>query len=146
MSHVSTVEIEIKDVPALAAACSAMGLELVLDQKQYRWFGEHVGDYPIPDGFTKDDLGRCEHAIRIPGDGKAYEIGVVKRRDGKPGYVLMWDFWAGGYGLQDKVGKDCGRLAQEYAAQVAIKKAKLQGFNVQRKQLEDGRVQLVCVR
>jgi hypothetical protein len=90
--------------------------------------------------------GRCEHAIRVAGNDRAYEIGVVKRRDGKPGYVLMWDFWAGGYGLQDKVGKDCGRLAQEYAAQVAIKRAKLQGFNVQRKQLEDGRVQLTCVR
>jgi hypothetical protein len=149
MSHVATVEIEIKDLDALAKACEACGLEFVRDQTTFKWFGSWVKDYHAEDaayknGFKPEDYGKCLHAIRVPGKADAYEIGVARRQDGKLG--LLFDFWAGGKGLIDKCGQNAGKLTQEYAAQVAMKKAKLQGFSVQRKQLQDGRVQLVCMK
>ena len=67
MSHVATINIEVKDLDALGIAAGRIGLELVRGQKEYRWYGQSVGDYPLPAGLTEADLGVCEHAIRIAG-------------------------------------------------------------------------------
>jgi hypothetical protein len=146
MSHVATISLEVKDLDALGEACKQLGLELVHGQQTYRWFGKHVGDYPVPAGFTVEDLGKCEHAVRIPlgqqGADQAYEIGVVRRRDGKPGYTLLWDFWAGGYGLQAKVGDNCKHLVREYGLAVAARKALAKGFQVQRQVNAQGQPRL----
>lgn len=83
MSH--TVEIKdllIRDLAALGRAATRLGLELVMGQTNYRWYGTVVGDHPFPTGFTNQDIGKCEHAIRIPNQPDAYEIGIVTRRDG----------------------------------------------------------------
>ncbi len=147
MSHVAEIKLQIKDLAALEKACKQLGLELVRDQKTYRWFGRSVGDYPLPEGFTAQDLGKCDHAIRIPGDSRAYEIGVVKRKDGKPGYQLLWDFWAGGHGMTQKVGgNQAVKLQNEYAAAVAVKHYVSQGYRVQRQVKEDGRIVLTASR
>jgi hypothetical protein len=142
MSHVATVDVEIKDLDALEQACRELGLDLVRGQQTYRWYGESVGDYPLPAGFAAEDLGKCSHAIRIPGDERAYEIGVVARRDGRPGYSLMWDFYCGGMGLQDKVGEGCRELKKSYAMAVVTRHAQRSGFRVQRHVLADGSVQM----
>jgi len=149
MSHVSDVQLHIKDLAALKAACTALGLELVEGQQTYKWFGTHVGDYPLPKGFSKDELGKCAHAIRVkPGtegtSNKTYEIGVVSRKDGQPGFTLMWDFWCGGYGLQQVVGDDCNKLKQAYAVQVAARRLQSQGMRVQQVVGTDGTVRLVA--
>lgn len=158
MSHVATIDIEIRDLPALEQACKRLGLELMRDQKIYRWYGTHVGDYPIPEGFTKDDLGKCEHAIRIAGltdSARAgsglkeapYEIGVIGRRDGKPGYTLLYDFFAGGMGMEKHVGdNECSKLKQAYAIAIATRTAMQQGFRVQEIAGQDGRIQLRCTK
>jgi hypothetical protein len=132
MSHVTTIKAQILDLEVLKAACHDLGLEFREGQQTYRWYGTHVGDYPLPEGFTKNDLGKCLHAIGIPGNKNAYEIGVVVRRDGQPGYTLMWDFWAGGHGLQAVVGNDCKKLVQAYATNKAIKSLKKKGYAVKR--------------
>jgi hypothetical protein len=124
MSHVAMVEIEIKDLESLKEACKAVGLEFREGQKKYHWYGTSVGDYPLPTGFVASDLGKCDHAIGVPGKKGAYEIGVVPRRDGKEGYALLWDFWNGGYGLQAVAGKDCNNLVSEYSKTVARKEVK----------------------
>lgn len=142
MSHVCQIAIQIKDLDALQAACQSLGLEFVTGQSTYKWYMEHVGDFPLPDGFTAEDLGHCQHAIRIPGNDDAYEIGVVKRRDGKPGFTLLWDFWNGGYGLQEKVGQNANKLKQNYAAEVATRQAKREGYRVTREVKPDGRILL----
>ena len=146
MSHVATIDLHIKDLAALKAACRTLGLEFVEGQTTFRWYGRHVGDYPLPEGFTTADMGLCDHAIRLPGNTHAYEVGVVKRRDGKPGFTLMYDFWAGGYGLEAAIGKQASRLRQQYAAQVAMKQARKQGFRVTQSVQQDGSVQLTCTR
>lgn len=119
MSHVAIVDIEIKDFAALARACENLGLVFNEGQKTYRWYGRSVGDYPLPTGFAASDLGKCDHAISIPGNKQAYEIGICKSREGKKSSILMWDFWAGGHGMQAKAGKDCESLIHEYAKEVA---------------------------
>lgn len=144
MSHVATIDIHIKDIGCLKKACERLGLVFRENQGTYKWFGRHVGDYPLPEGFSKEDLGKCEHAIGIKGNENAYEVGVVRRRDGKPGYQLTWDFWAGGHGLEKAVGENCNRLKQAYAVNVAKKKARAQGMSVREKVNADGSIQLVC--
>lgn len=131
MSHVTTMELEIKDLEALKDACKMLGLEFVVGQKTFKWYGVHVGDYPLPTGFTKEDMGKCIHAIRIPGNPSSYEIGVAERRDGQTGYVLLWDFWAGGFGLQEKVGKEGGLMKQAYAIARAKREALKMGYRTQ---------------
>jgi len=120
MSHVTTIDVEIKDLEALKVACKKCGLEFREGKKSYKWYGKHVGDYPLPEGFTKEDLGKCDHAIGVPGNNSAYEIGVVEQ-DGK--HTMLWDFWNGGYGLESLAGQNCSNVTEAYATEVALKEA-----------------------
>jgi hypothetical protein len=146
VSHVTQIDLDVKDLDALAVACEELGLELRRGQTTYKWWGKHVGDFPVPQGFTVDDLGKCDHAISVKGNPKAYEVGLVKRRDGRPGYTLLYDFWAGGCGLMEKVGEECKALRQRYSVVVAEKAARKQGFRTQRRTLENGQMQVVARR
>lgn len=145
MSHVAEIELHVKDLEALRKAAVALGMELREGQTQYKWFGTSVGDYPLPAGFTAEDLGKCEHALGIPGKPHAYEVGVVKRRDGKPGYTLLWDFWAGGHGLTEHVGNDGMKLVNMYAAQVSMKRMRSKGFRTQLLETKEG-LRVKCSR
>jgi hypothetical protein len=127
MSHVSQIEIEIKDLEALKAACQRLGFEFRAGQTTYKWFGRFVGDYPMPQGFKVEDLGKCTHAIRVPE--ADYEIGVVIR-DGKT--TLLWDFWHAG-GLERVVGKNGAKLKQAYAAEATKRAARKAGYMVTEK-------------
>ena len=142
-SHVAKISIEIKDLQILKQAAKELGLEFV-EQKTYRWYGHHVGDYPLPVGFKTSDLGKCDYVLRIPNNDTAYEVGVVKRKDGKPGYELLWDFWSGGYGLEKVLGKDGVKLVQEYAAAVTTNLYKKQGFRVNKTVTKEGVIRLVA--
>jgi len=144
MSHVSVVELEVKDLAALKEACEAIGLEFVEGQTSFKWYGRWMNDYDAHDaayrrGIDPKNYGRCKHAIRIPGDSKAYEVGVVAKQDGS-GYELCWDSWSGGFGLQAYVGKDCENLKHEYA-KVTVKKSvsksmKKWGFRLAREEFD----------
>lgn len=117
MSHVASIQLVIKDLDALEAACKKLGLELVRGQKTFK-------------KYERTMSGECEHAIRLPGNSRAYEIGVVKAPAGQPGFTLMWDSWQGGYGMVAKVGADAGLLKQGYAGEVALKAARKSGFRL----------------
>lgn len=144
MSHVTDVAVEITDLDCLKRACAKLGLEFRQGKQTYKWYGRHVGDYGIPKGFTEADLGKCQHAIGIPGNSQAYEIGVVERRDGKPGYTLHFDFWSGGYGIEAVVGKDCNKLVNHYASEVAQMEAMMLGYTVLGETVKaDGTIELV---
>ena len=146
MSHIAEISLDIKDLDALEAASKRLGMELARDQKSYRWYGRSVGDYPLPTGFAEADLGKCDHALKVTGKPRAYEIGIVKRRDGRPGWQLLWDFWSGGFGLQDCVGENADRLKQGYATEVTRKYWKRKGYKVSESKREDGTVILRAVR
>jgi hypothetical protein len=129
MSHVVNMQLSVDDLGSLQEAAKTLGLELVKGQTSYKWFGRFMGDAPLPEGFTKEDLGKCNHVIRLPGNDKAYEIGVVKNKSGS-GFSLLFDFWAGGYGLEKAIGKDGGLLKQSYSVIRAKKEMLRKGHRV----------------
>lgn len=151
MSHVSTCEVVVKDLDALAKAAEKLGLELVLDKKTYEWYGQYMGDYNDPAvialGISPDEYGKCEHVLRVKDAKKGtYEVGVAKNPRGD-GFVLLYDFWAGGRGLMEKIGsgKDANRIKQEYANEVAKKNLARSGFRVVEKR-QNGRITLTATR
>lgn len=126
MSHVTTLNLNITDLEALDAACKTLGLELVRGQTKFHTY------------FTQD--GSCEHAIRIPNDKRAYEIGLITRRDGQQGYQMLWDTYAGGYGMVAKVGDGMSTLKKNYAAKVSAKYIQKQGFRVTQRIATNGNI------
>lgn len=147
MSHVTKCDLQIKDLGALAKAAEAIGMKLVEGQKTFKWFGQHVGDYPLPTGFTKEDMGHCDHALVVVGANKnTYSAGVVRNRDGTPGYSLMFDFWAGGHGLMETLGQNANHMRSSYAEAVAMSKLRAMGRRVSRTVTSSGKVVLRATR
>ena len=153
MSHVAVIKTEVKSLDALKAACKKMGLEFREGKTTYRWYGTWVRDYGQDDaaylnGVPPEDYGKnSEHAIGIPGNSTSYEIGVVKNRDSDgnelPGWKLVWDFWAGGKGLDKYVGgADAGKLVAQYSVEALKEEAILQGYAVTEGVDEQGNIQL----
>ena len=136
MSHVTPIEIEIKDLEAVKAMCTRMGWRFMKSQHSYKWYGRFMRDYPLPEGFTEADLGKCDHAIRIPG--ASYEIGLVKRGNQ---YIPLFDFWSSG-GLEKALGGSKAPLfKQMYGVEAAKRIAKKKGFKVVEKR-EKGAIKL----
>lgn len=136
MSHISTIQIEIKSLEALKKACTRLGFAWAQGQKTYKWYGTFMGDYPLPSGIKKENLGKCDHAIRVPG--ATYEVGVVSQGDK---HVLLYDFWTYG-GLEEKLGPNAERLIQAYAVEAAREEAERQGYSVYEEDMSDGSVKL----
>lgn len=130
MSHTVVMEFSIDDKGALEIAAVALGLEYRHGQRTFR-------RYHGTDG--------CDDAISIPGNSKAYEIGVQAKADGS-GFELLWDNYCGGYGLTDKVGEDGKRLYDEYNAAFLTKQYENDGFSISRTNAEDGRILLEAYR
>lgn len=130
MSHVSKIELEIRSLQDLKTACRSLGLEFKEHQKTYAWFGRFMGDYPLPENITKEDLGKCDHAISVPGC--RYEIGVLKKDQN---YHLLWDFWQEG-GLEEVLGKDAGKLKQAYACARIKREAVSKNLHVTEKRMD----------
>ena len=132
MSHISKIELEIRDLESLKQACKKLGFQFMENQKYYTWYGKWVGNQPLPDGINEEDLGKCSHAIHVPT--AVFEIGVVKR--GKS-YILLWDSWVGG-GLQKHIGKDAGILRQAYAIASVKKESRRKGYRITEKRMRKG--------
>lgn len=126
MSHIAKIQLQIKDLDALAAAAESLGCELVRDKKNFLWYAGKRNP--------------CDHVIRVK-NAKAgtYEIGVIA--DGEGNFRLECDFWDSG-GLLPIVGKDAQKLRQGYAESAATRQAQRQGFRVQRTVNENGVVRL----
>lgn len=160
VSHIAVVETQIKDLDSLEEACKKLGLELRRGQQRYRWYGHLVGSPATvaeqrkvmeKQGISRAERGECDHAIGIPGDAKAYEVGVVRSSDGS--YRLVWDYFAGGYGLMGKVAADSderkqgvGKLVQAYTNEVVRKQARKQGFSVRERVGKNGAIVLELSR
>ncbi|MEA3210949.1 MAG: hypothetical protein QOE70_4006 [Chthoniobacter sp.] len=150
MSHVTSIDINITDLSALRATFEELGGIWHEGQRNYKWYGQVMGDYPLPNGFKAADLGKCEHAISLPGC--EYEIGVLRKKDGSGGYTLLFDFWGytrsggervGGEMLQEQFGKGLCKVKQFYGVNKATMIARAKGYSVQRKKLPSGSIKLV---
>ena len=142
MSHIESIELVLSDLEALEAGAKRFEGQLV-KQSTYRWFGKSVGDYPLPKGMTKEDLGKCDYAIKLPGVN--YEVGVVKVEGG---YRLAYDFYGydrsehDGHKLKAIFGDQLSKLRQAYAAEIAKKVAKRKGWRVKETTLPNGALKL----
>lgn len=160
MSHVATIEVEIKDLQALKAACTDLGVEFVEGQRTYRCWGtgkelasleryqQSSGKALMPDGFQLSEMGQCEHAIKPMGLMGQYEIGLAARRDGRPGYQLLCDLnGSAANWIKEKLGENFEKLRQGYAVEVAVRAAKRAGFRVVKKVVRsDGSVAITTQR
>lgn len=121
MSHFTTVTTQIKDLTALKAACSELGVEL-LGNSQAR-------------GYSTNTL-QGDYVIRLKGP---YDIAVQQQPDGTFG--LTTDWWNGH--VEKEVGPKFGRLLQFYAVHKATMEARKRGHSVTRKVQKDGAIKLV---
>jgi hypothetical protein len=124
LSHISKIELEINSLEDLKLACRRLGFTFIENQNTYQWYGRWVGDSSLPEGINVDDLGKCDHAIKVPEC--TYEIGVVKKGSK---YILLWDSWHKG-GLEQKIGKDAGILKQAYTIERIIRDARLKKYQI----------------
>jgi hypothetical protein len=140
MSHVVAIQTELTDLQAIAATCRELGLTLKLGQKTFQWWGRSVGDYPLPEGQTKESLGQCDHAIGVPGT--TWEIGLVKSGNG---YKLCFDFFGhkGRPILEAIGGEKGGKFLQAYGLNKATIEARRLGHNVSRVPGKNGAINLV---
>lgn len=116
MSHISKIELEVKDLSILGQACSRLGLELIRNQKRFKWYGNEAN---------------CDHAIKVPG--AAYEVGVIDRNGI---FELNCDFFDRSLG--QVIGRQGGLLKQAYAVEKAGIEARKKGYSVLERRTEKG--------
>ena len=141
MSHISTIQVEIKDLAAVKSVCARMGWQFVEGQTTYQWFGQLVGDQTArlaALGMTAADTGKCVHAIKVPGC--RYEIGVAPGAGGR-GYRFAFDTYSDG-GLHKVIGADGSKLAQLYAIEKVKIEARRKGYMVRETARQDGSIKL----
>jgi len=118
VSHIATLQLLIKDLSVLFSVARDLGLVVHEGQTTARFYGgaQHTG---------------CVHALAVPHNKEAYEIGVMAVEGG---YQLALDLFAGGKGLTALVGNGAHKLLQGYALATTMKTAlrlRMQhGFNV----------------
>ena len=121
MSHFTTINTQIKDLDALRAACTELGLAVLLNA--------HAR------GYNENKIkGDC--VIRLSGP---YDIALNRQKDGA--YGITADLWAGH--VEKEVGKNYGRLLQLYAVHKATREARKRGHFVSRSAKQDGSIKLV---
>ena len=113
MSHFTTIRTQIRDVEALRAASSELGLEL-LQNAEARGF------------YTETQKG--EYVIRLKGP---YDIAANRLPDGT--LSMTTDWFAGE--VEREVGPDYGKLIQLYGVHKATMEARKKGWTVQRRQV-----------
>jgi hypothetical protein len=124
MSHLTDIDIEIRDIEALKEACTEMGLQ-VEKAGMARGYGEA--------------LHRAEYIIKLKGP---YDIAVEKQKDGR--WTLSADLWQGH--VEREVGTKFGRLRQFYGVHRTLHEAKRLGLKARRSVLQDGTVRLALCR
>ncbi len=137
MSHVVTVSVEIRDLEAVKRLCANLGWTFQEGQTNYKWYGRWVGNYTAADsalnhGIKYEDLGKCDHAIKVPGCG--YELGLKKVGEE---YKLLWDVYDSS--LKQAMGGAAGeKFCQEYGLACVTMEAERNGYAWSSSKLENG--------
>ena len=117
MSHISKIELEVKDLGTLRQACNRLGLNMIEAQKTFKWYGQEDGS--------------SDHAIQVPG--ATYEIGVVKTGNA---FELRCDYWDSAIGKA--IGQNGGLLKQAYAVERTKTEARRKGYSIIEKKTDSG--------
>lgn len=129
MSHIITAKIEnFLDLDTLEAAAEDVGMELVRDEHSFR-------------SYQRNAI--CDHKLRVKGNPDAYELGIMKAQNGKPGFQALYDFWGGsGQALENCVGPNCEKLADAYNTRHSIAYWQQRGARVTKTVEADGEIVL----
>ena len=120
MSHFTSIETQIRDIPALREACRELGVEL-LENTQARGYSGNT---------HKGDL-----TIRLRGP---YDVALNHQPDGR--YGLTCDWWGGH--VEKELGASYGKLLQLYGLYKALAEARRKGYSTRRQPLADGSIKL----
>lgn len=121
MSHFTTIKTQVRDVTALTAAVSELGLELI-ENAEAR-------------GYATNQM-KGDYVIKLKGP---YDVALNKNEDGS--YGLTTDWWDGH--VAQEIGDGFGRLLQLYGVHKTISEARKRGHLVQRKAQRDGSIKLM---
>ena len=116
MSHISKIELQVKDLGVLKMACERLGMTFCSGQREFKWYGKPA---------------QCDHAIRVPN--ASYDVGVVKINGH---FELRCDYFD--QGLVKAVGPSGGLLKQAYAVEKTRSEARRKGYSVIEKQTKTG--------
>jgi hypothetical protein len=122
MSHFTTIRTQVRDLNALADACTELGVELV------------------PDAACRGYAGTTRlapHVVRLKGP---YDIAVDPSPEKDGTYGLTTDWWDGH--VAREVGEGYGRLLQSYAVHKIEREARLRGLRTTRRVKTDGSILL----
>jgi hypothetical protein len=122
MSHFTTIQTQIRDLDALADASHEMGFQF-LPNAPCRGYA----------GISR----QAPHVIRLSGP---YDIAVEPSQEKDGTYGLTTDWWDGH--VENEVGKNYGRLLQNYGIHKTSREARLRGLRVSRRQEQDGSILL----
>jgi hypothetical protein len=139
MSHVASVECFVTDLDALKSAADRLGFDLV-QATTYKWYGTWVNDFrggvaAVSNGHDPKNFGKCDGWKLRRKDHKdgMYEVGLVNRVDGQPGFELLYDNWSsGGRAIEERAGKNLETLKNELAAEVTMRIMARQGYRITR--------------
>ena len=116
MSHISKIELEVKDLQVLKKACERLGLNLIKGRKEFKWYGKSAP---------------CDHAVTIPN--AAYEVGIINIGGH---YELRCDYYDPG--IEKAIGPNGGLLKQAYALEKTRSEARRKGYTVTEKSAKQG--------
>jgi hypothetical protein len=117
------------NLDAAEMVAETLGCELVRDATSFKWYGTWVGG---GDPRLREWAGTCQHKIRVKGQPDAYEIGLIPRTDGEPGFELIYDNWLGGQGLEAKVGAGLVKFKNGLLDHMAMQQLQSEGYDVRR--------------
>jgi hypothetical protein len=118
MSHIAEVELEMKDMGALAKAAEACGMELVRDAKTFKYYAGQTAP--------------CIHKLKLKGAGaNDFEVGL-RYTDGTQTTVAPFidTYGHAGQKLVKAMGEGMVKLKQHYAAEVTRADLKKKGYRV----------------
>lgn len=121
MSHFTTIQTQIRDVEALEAACTELGVELLRNTEAR--------------GFANSTR-HGELVVRLKGP---YDI-AANRAEGSDSYELATDWWNGH--VEAEVGPNYGRLLQLYGVHKTMREAAKKRLRVSRHQENDGSIRV----
>lgn len=128
MSHITKIKnVKVTNLDILERACSNLGVELRRGQDSFLNFAGRRSE--------------CSHAVVVPENDTAYELGIVANDDGS--FHFEMDNWDGGKGLCALVGLDASKLRQEYSAEASRAALEGEGFLVTREE-RDGKILLTA--
>jgi hypothetical protein len=122
MSHFTTIQTQIRDIPSLVDACVDLNLRLV------------------PSSYCRGYAGvsrQAPYVIKLNGP---YDIAVDPSPENDGSHSLTADWWDGH--VAKEVGPGFGRLLQSYGVHRTIRAAHSRGLRTTRKQEADGSILL----